>query len=239
MQAGTREVFDDKLERGLVVGSEPAAGETIRRFQGLQLLVSKGPELFSVPNLTGRPQAAAEKDLKAANLAAGKVTKKYSEEVAKGVVLGHDPEPGKKLRRGSKIALTVSRGPAPVDVPSLAGLDAKQADAALKQAGLKGKSSGKEYSTTVPSGQVMSQNPAGGQVERGTTVQYVVSRGPRMVKVPNMQGKQLDEARRELESLGFKVEVEEFLGGFFGTVRSQNPAGGNAPEGSTITLVVV
>nr|WP_256449192.1 PASTA domain-containing protein [Paeniglutamicibacter quisquiliarum] len=60
-----------------------------------------------------------------------------------------------------------------------------------------------------------------------------------MVKVPNMQGKQLDEALRELDSLGFEVEVEEFLGGFFGTVRSQSPAGGSAPEGSTIRLVVV
>ncbi|MFL4475760.1 PASTA domain-containing protein [Paeniglutamicibacter sp. MACA_103] len=239
VQAGTREVFDDKLERGLVVGSEPAAGESIRRFQGLQLLVSKGPELFSVPNLTGRTQSAAEKDLKAANLAAGKVTKKYSEEVDKGVVLGHDPEPGKKLRRGSKIALVISRGPAPVDVPSLAGMTPKQADDELKQAGLKGKSSGKEYNTEVRAGDIISQKPAGGQVERGTTVEYVVSRGPRMIEVPNMQGKQIGEARRELESLGFEVQVEELLGGFFGTVRSQDPSGGKAPQGSTVRLVVV
>ncbi|WP_411731715.1 protein kinase domain-containing protein [Paeniglutamicibacter sp.] len=239
VQAGTREVFDEKLERGLVVGSEPAAGETIRRFQGLQLLVSKGPELFSVPNLTGRTQAAAEKDLKAANLAPGKVTKKYSEEIDEGVVLGHDPETGKKLRRGSKIALVISLGPAPVDVPSLVGLTPKQAEDDLKQAGLKGKSSGKEYSNTVPSGQVMSQRPAGGQVERGTTVEYAVSRGPRMVKVPNMQGKQVGEARSILEGLGFQVEVREEFGGFFGTVRFQTPDGGSAPEGSTIKLVVV
>jgi beta-lactam-binding protein with PASTA domain/serine/threonine protein kinase len=239
VQAGTREVFDDKLERGLVVGSEPAAGETIRRFQGLQLLVSKGPELFSVPNLTGRTQAAAEKDLKVANLAAGKVSKKYSEEVAEGVVLGHDPETGEKLRRGTKVGLTVSRGPAPVDVPVLAGMSPKQADSDLKRAGLKGKSSGKAYSTSVPEGAIISQQPSGGQVERGSTVEYVVSRGPRMIEVPNMQGKQLAEARRELESLGFEVQVEELLGGFFGTVRSQSPASGKSPEGSTIKLVVV
>ena len=239
VQAGTREVFDDKLERGLVVGSEPAAGETIRRFQGLQLLVSKGPELFSVPNLTGRTQAAAEKDLKAANLAPGKVTKKYSEEIDEGVVLGHDPEAAEKLRRGTKVGLTVSRGPAPVDVPVLAGMSPKQADSELKQAGLKGKSSDQEYSTSVPEGAIISQQPSGGQLERGSTVEYVVSRGPRMIEVPNMQGKQVAEARRELESLGFEVQVEELLGGFFGTVRSQSPANGKAPEGSIIKLVVV
>jgi serine/threonine-protein kinase len=239
VQAGTREVFDDKLERGLVVGSEPAAGETIRRFQGLTLMVSKGPELFAVPNLTGRKQADAEADLKSAFLAAGKVTQKYSEEVAKGVVLKQDPDSGEKLRRGTKVALVVSRGPAPVDVPSLAGMTPKAADAALEKAGLKGKNAGKEYSTRVEAGQILSQKPAGGQLERGSTVEYVVSRGPRMIEVPDMQGRQLAQARQELEALGFKVEVEEFLGGFFGTVRSQSPAGGSAPEGSTIKLVVV
>lgn len=239
VKAATREVFDDKLERGLVVGSEPAAGETIRRFQGLTLMVSKGPELFAAPNLTGRKQADAEADLKSAFLAAGKVTQKYSEEVAKGVVLKQDPASGEKLRRGSKVALVVSRGPAPVDVPTLAGMTPKAADAVLEKAGLKGKNAGKEYSTTVGAGQILSQKPSGGQLERGSTVEYVVSRGPRMIQVPDMQGRQLAQARQELEALGFKVEVEEFLGGFFGTVRSQSPAGGSAPEGSTIKLVVV
>lgn len=239
VQAGTREVFDDKLERGLVVGSEPAAGETIRRFQGLTLIVSKGPELFAVPNLTGRKQADAETDLESASLAAGKVTAKYSEEVAKGLVLKQDPGSGEKLRRGTKVALVVSRGPAPVDVPSVAGLTPKAADAALEKAGLKGKNAGKEYSTTVDAGRILSQKPGSGQVERGSSVEYIVSRGPRMIEVPDMQGRQLAQARRELEALGFKVEVEEFLGGFFGTVRSQSPAGGSAPEGSTIKLVVV
>ncbi|EMQ98132.1 Stk1 family PASTA domain-containing Ser/Thr kinase [Paeniglutamicibacter gangotriensis] len=239
VQADTREVFDGKIERGLVVGSEPAAGETIRRFQGLTLLVSKGPELFAVPNLSGRKLAEAQADLKTANLAAGKTSTKHSEELAKGVVLSQDPGSGEKLRRGSKVSLVVSLGPAPVEVPSLAAMSAKQADAALKKVGLKGKNAGKEYSSTVPSGQVSSQKPASGQLERGSTVEYVVSRGPKMIEVPSVQGRQLAEARKELEALGFKVEVEEFLGGFFGTVRSQSPDGGSAEEGSTIKLVVV
>ncbi|MFF5793658.1 PASTA domain-containing protein [Paeniglutamicibacter sp. NPDC012692] len=237
--ATTKEVFDEKIERGLVVGSEPAAGETIRRFQGLELSVSKGPELFAVPNLTGRKLAAAEKDLAEAHLALGEVSRKYSEEVDKGVVISHSPETGDKVRRSSKVALVVSRGPAPVDVPNLVGMKAGKAKSALKDAGLKGAEGSKEYSRTVPEGAVVSQDPAGGQAERGSTVTYVVSRGPRMIEVPDVQGKQVGEARAALEALGFKVEVDEFLGGFFGTVRSQSPSGGTAPEGSTVKLVVV
>ena len=239
VSASTRDVFDEKIERGLVVGSDPVAGETIRRFQGLRLDISKGPELFAVPNLTGRKQADAEKDLAKANLAAGKVSRKYSEEVDKGVVISHSPGAGEKVRRNSAVALVVSRGPAPVDVPNIVGMKESKAKSMLKDAGLKGAEDSKAYSRTVPEGSVISQKPAGGTAERGSTVSYVVSRGPRMVEVPNVQGQQVGEAKAALEALGFTVDVEEFLGGFFGTVRSQTPAGGTAPEGSTVKLVVV
>jgi serine/threonine-protein kinase len=239
VQVTTLDVFDEKVERGLVVGSDPAAGETIRRFQGLQLKISKGPELFAVPNLTGRKQADAEKDLKAARLALGEVDQKYSEEVAKGVVISHKPGTGEKLRGASKVAIVISRGPAPVDVPNVVGMTAAKANATLKDAGLKGEEASKAYSRTVEAGAVISQKPAGGQAERGSTITYVISRGPKMIEVPNVQGKQVGEATAALEALGFKVDVEEFLGGFFGTVRTQTPAGGTAPEGSTIKLVVV
>ncbi len=239
VHAATQDVYDEKIERGLVVGSEPVAGETIRRFQGLELFVSMGPELFTVPNLSGRKQSDAEADLKSAQLAVGNIKQKYSEEVARGTVLTQDPVAGEELRRGAKIALTISRGPAPVDVPEVLGKTPKEAEAILKAAGLKGKSAGEEYSTSVASGKVMSQKPSSGQLERGSTVEYVVSRGPKMIEVPDLQGKQISEAKATLEGLGFDVKVEEFLGGFFGTVRSQSPSGGTAPEGSVIRLVVV
>ena len=55
-----------------------------------------------------------------------------------------------------------------------------------------------------------------------------------------MQGKQEAEAKAILEGAGFKVVVERFMGGIFGTVRSQEPgANTEQPKGSTITLVVV
>ena len=42
-----------------------------------------------------------------------------------------------------------------------------------------------------------------------------------------------------LEAAGFKVTVRKALGGFFGTVRLQEPGSGQAPKGSTITLTIV
>ncbi|MBA4102651.1 MAG: serine/threonine protein kinase, partial [Arthrobacter sp.] len=49
----TRDVFDDEVPSGLVVGSEPAEGTEIRKFQPVSLFVSKGPQLFPLPVLAG------------------------------------------------------------------------------------------------------------------------------------------------------------------------------------------
>ncbi|HEV7167408.1 MAG TPA: PASTA domain-containing protein, partial [Micrococcaceae bacterium] len=70
-------------------------------------------------------------------------------------------------------------------------------------------------------------------------VTLTISKGPKMVHVPSYIGKQVDKATKALQDLGFVVQVNNILGGFFGTVRDQNPVDQDVPEGSTITLTVV
>ncbi|MNC80511.1 Serine/threonine-protein kinase PK-1 [compost metagenome] len=67
-----------------------------------------------------------------------------------------------------------------------------------------------------------------------------MSKGPETVEMPNLRGKQYEEAARAIEALGLKAERDNVLGGIFGTVRDQSVAAGEAvPIGSTITLTVV
>src|SRR5699024_5274946 len=94
-------------------------------------------------------------------------------------------------------------------------------------------------SRTVPAGSVVSASPDSGTLTAGGKVTLTISKGPKMIEVPNMVGKQVGVATSELAALGFTVKVENLLGGFFGTVRFQDPEGGAAPEGSTITLRVI
>ncbi len=54
----------------------------------------------------------------------------------------------------------------------------------------------------------------------------VVSKGPVMVAVPQVVGKQRDEATQLLKAAGFQVAYQEILGGFFGTVRGADPGAG-------------
>ncbi|MGW9405688.1 Stk1 family PASTA domain-containing Ser/Thr kinase [Arthrobacter sp. NPDC055585] len=236
----TNEVYDEVVAAGLVVGTDPAAAQQVRRFQPVTLLVSRGPELFSVPNVIQRPLKDAEEKISDAGLATGAVTEEFSEDVPAGQVIAQVPAADTDLRRGAPVDLQVSKGPAPVEVPAVAGKTEQEAVRLIEEAGLVATVSPERVnSTEVAKGSVAAQNPASGLLERGGTVTLTISDGPRMVQVPSYVGKQADTARQELEKLGFRVEVNEILGGFFGTVRAQDPTDGTAPEGSVITLTVV
>lgn len=236
----TDEVYDEVVAAGLAIGTEPGAAEEIRRFQPVTLLVSRGPELFAVPNVIQRTQEDAGEQLTDAGLAVGTVTEEFSEDIPAGQVLAQVPAADAELRRGTPVDLTVSKGPAPVEVPAVAGLSQDEAVKRIEAAGLEAAVEPERVnSRDIAKGSVAVQSPEGGLLERGGTVTLTISDGPRMVQVPSYVGKQADTARKELEDLGFEVQVNEILGGFFGTVRAQDPSGGTAPEGAVITLTVV
>lgn len=236
----TSDVFDDDVPSGLVVGSKPGAGTEIRKFQPVALFVSKGPQLFELPKLTGGTLEEAKNSLNAAGMALGTVTEEFNEEAAAGVVLFQDPAAATPVRRGTPVAMVVSKGPQPIPVPSVVGQDEDDAVDAIEAAGLRAEVAREEvFDRNVPEGAVVSQAPTGGTLTRGGTVTLTISKGPRMVEVPSFIGRQAGEARRALEALGFQVRVNNVLGGFFGTVRDQDPVDKEVPEGSVITLTVV
>ena len=110
----------------------------------------------------------------------------------------------------------------------------------MSDAKLKVDATRQDWSDTIPKGSVILQIPATGTFFQGDLVTLAVSRGPQLVVVPPVIGKQEQEATSILEGLGFKVKIERAFGGFFGTVRLQSIAEGTpTPRGTTITLTVV
>lgn len=65
-----------------------------------------------VPKLKGKTLKAAKRALTRAHCRAGKITKKYSR-VKSGRVISQKPRPGKHLRVGARVNLTVSKGKKP------------------------------------------------------------------------------------------------------------------------------
>jgi beta-lactam-binding protein with PASTA domain len=231
-------VYDDNIPPGLVVDTQPDAGQVIRKYQTVSLAVSKGPELFPLPELAGKTLDDAKSALNSAGMALGQITETFNESAAAGTVLAQVPPSGNPVKHGTPVALTVSKGPQPIPVPDVRGQEQDDAVKAIEAAGLKAVISPQTVNDPkVPKGDVLAQDPASG---RGGAVTLTISKGPRLVEVPNFVGKQVNEARKALEDLGFEVRVENIYGGFFGTVRDQDPKKGTmAPEGSVVTLQVV
>ncbi|MCL6286584.1 MULTISPECIES: Stk1 family PASTA domain-containing Ser/Thr kinase [Streptomyces] len=234
---GVDRVFSDTVERGSVVSSEPASGERIRGNGAVKLVVSRGPEIVRVPDVVGSSLADARRALKKVGLAPGMVTKEFSEDVARGEVIRTDPRAGTDRNPDTAVALVVSKG-APVEVPDVSGLSVEDATAELEAEGLKAEVlPGRVHSAEVE-GDVTEQSPAeGAEAAEGDTVQLTISKGPRMLDVPDVTGRDVDEARSTLEEAGFEVEVERPFLSFSDTIASQSVDGGEqAPEGSTITI---
>ncbi len=239
LDAKVSQTFSETVPAGVVVSADPGPGSTLRRGAAVALVVSRGPERYAVPPVVGMTLAEATARIKAVNLKVGKVSKAYDEKVPEGQVVTAKPGPGASLKKRTAVALTVSRGRHPIDVPDLTGKDATRAARQLSGLGLEVDATAQQNSDTVPKGAVISQSPRDGTAFRGDTVTLVVSKGPVLVAVPNVVGQQLQQARAALQAAGFKVKVEKAFGGFFGTVRFQDPAGGDAPKGSTVTVTIV
>jgi beta-lactam-binding protein with PASTA domain/tRNA A-37 threonylcarbamoyl transferase component Bud32 len=237
--ADVREEFSEDVAKGTVLGADPRAGQSVRRGSDIVLRVSKGPERYEVPAVVGTTVAEATQRLEDAHLARGKVTEKFDEKVPDGQVVSTAPKVGSSQKPGTKVALVVSKGRQPITVPDWTGKDATAAAKALSDLGLGVDATRQENSDTVPKGKVISQSPRDGTLYKGDKVTLVVSKGPVMVDVPDVVGQQLAQARQALEAAGFRVEVKKAFGGIFGTVRFQDPAGGTAPKGSTVTLTIV
>ncbi|GGJ25044.1 serine/threonine protein kinase [Streptomyces brasiliensis] len=235
-----KHAYSDTVERGTVISTDPAAGRRIRSNGSVTLTISDGPKTVKVPDLEGRTLVAARALLRKNGLQPGMVTRAFSDSVPRDSVISTDPRSGTTRRAGSAIALVVSKG-SPVDVPDVTGEDPDSAKGDLEDAGVMVKISPQEVNSEFDKGAVARQNPAAGsQAAEGDTVTLTLSKGPEMVEVPNVVGSSADDAKRQLEQAGFKVEEDRGLLGLFGdTVKKQSVDGGEtAPKGSTITITI-
>ncbi len=234
------EEFSDDVDTGSVTRSDPEGGSSVHKRAEVQLYVSKGVDMKTVPEVTGKSQDEAQRSLTDAGLAVGAVTDAYSEDVPQGQVISQSVAAGTSLAHDSAVDIVLSKGREPLTVPTLSGLSASAAKSAIEDLGLVAAPT-EAYSDTVAEGQVISQQTReGSTLHRGDSVAYTVSKGPEKVAIPDVVGLQREEARSLLEGAGFTVKEEAILGGFFGTVRSSDPAAGTmTKKGSTVTITIV
>lgn len=227
--------FSETVAVGLVVRTDPAAGDRIAYGGSLTAYLSRGPERYAVPSLAGRTVDQADIALKEARLMRGKVTEVWDNAVPVGQVISSSIAAGTMVKPQTQIDLRVSKGPAPIKIVSYVGKTFLSAKTYYENAGLKVLTGTAQNSDTVPSGSVISQNPTSGTLPKGGTITFVVSKGPVYVAVPNVIGKTEADAKAVLAAAGFAVKVKK--SGWRRTVTSTDPwPGSMAPKGSTVTI---
>ena len=154
------EDYSASVAQGKVISSDPKAGKVIEHTAKVSIVVSKGKEPATIPDVTGKSEDDAKKALEDAGLKKGKVSQDYSDSVAKGRVISSSPIAGASgYYKGDSVDLTVSKGPEKVTVPDVTGKSEDDAKKVLEDADLK---------VTVnkrlggPFGTVRSTDPAAG-----------------------------------------------------------------------------
>ncbi|MDQ3964360.1 MAG: PASTA domain-containing protein [Actinomycetota bacterium] len=196
-----------------------------------------GPQDVAVPQLVGLTLPGAEAAAADTGLEIDISDRARAPGTSEGEVLVQRPAGG-VLREGAAVELVISAGPPLIAVPDLEDLPLPIAKVRLASRQLEVGDVDTRFSTE-PEGTVISQSAADRQLEWGSELNLVVSRGPRDVAVPDVTRMPIKEARAVLEAAGFKVAVVDVYsnGVAAGKVVYTNPAGGaQAPEGSEIEV---
>ena len=234
----------DKYAAGEIMEQSEKANSKVEKNTEIKVVISTGKakKTVSVPDVRGMSEDDAQKTLENLNLVV-EAQAQNNDTVASGKVISTDPAAGTQLTEGSKVTMYVSLGIESVEVPSITGMSSEEAQSAIQNVGLQA-SVTEDYSDTVASGMVISQDPASGKVKKGSTVNIVVSKGAKvkMVTVPSLSGMTQQAAEQAIIDAGLTVGsvTEEYNAGVSaGYVISQTaPAGSQIEKGSSVGFVV-
>lgn len=130
--------------------------------------------------------------------------------------------------------------PQMVQVPDIEGLARDAAERRVTNVELELLVVGRETHLDIAKGAVIQQSPDAGELEEGSTIEVIVSKGPPKVKLPTLVGMPLAKAETKLQNSDlFLGEVtKEYSLEKEGTIISQDPVDGKLVIGSEVSLVV-
>ena len=229
-----------------VIRQLPPAGAKVEKNQVVELVVSNGKPLRGLEDVRGYSANDAQRTLQQEGFAVTLVRR--FDNTVKENVIDQLPKPGAKVPEGSRITLVVSNGPAQIVIPNFVGMAVNAAKAQAQQLGI-------TLDTTqriggLPADTIASQSLAqGSKVDRNAIVAVVVNAGmPNapapaasgpISTLPSVVGQPYANATAALSQAGFQYAVQyaqQSTGN--GTIISQTPPAGQAPAGSTVSLVL-
>jgi hypothetical protein len=147
------------IPSGKVKSQNPTAGLYAAKGSAVDLVISTGPAILTVPSVYDKLQAEAEGLITAAGLLVGMVTRENSGTVPQGHVISQSPPAGTSVVEGTHVDLVISSGPAQAAVPDLYNQLQTEAEGMITAAGLAVGTVQPEYSE-LTAGHITRQWPA-------------------------------------------------------------------------------
>jgi len=237
IQVATEE-FSEEIPEGKIISSDPAGGGRIEPTGTVDVTVSKGKERYDVPNLAGLTRDAAQSLLTKRKLVMGETIEEFSSEIPKGYIIRTSPKVGERVKRDTTVDLVISAGIEQIALSDYKGKSGEQALNELSDAGFE-VTTRYVFNEDLPVGAVISQSPAAGQADKGSTITLVVSKGSEFVFIPNLFGVAESKAVSTLKSLELKVSVKKVGTKKVKVVTNIAPkVGSKVKRGSTVTVTV-
>jgi eukaryotic-like serine/threonine-protein kinase len=188
------------------------------------------PRDEEVPSVVGLMYDDAEQELIRKGFKPERGETRFHGTAPRMTVLEQNPPAGSRELVGARVTLAI---------PTVIGMTREQAEVVLETAGF---SVGEviEQASQQPRGEVIETRPAAGsQAPMPTPVTLVLSGGPSVLRVPDLVGRSVGEARRLLEQIGLGVGDVTSVGSGGSVVVGHSPeAGASVAAGSRVNLRV-
>jgi beta-lactam-binding protein with PASTA domain/predicted Ser/Thr protein kinase len=225
---------------GTVISTDPQGGTDADKGSTVRVNVSSGPGTATVPSVDGLTRSQARARLRRLGFRIEE-RRESSDTVPSGKAIRTSPPAKTTLDKGTQVILLISTGVEQVAVPDVTGQQFDQASKELSDRGFKVQRNDQVTDDEDP-GTVLKQSPGANQkIDKGSTVTVAVAKEPQEADVTDVTGETQDAAVQRLSKDGFEIKIVEQQVDSQegdGVVIQQDPAGGKAKRGSTVTLTV-
>jgi serine/threonine-protein kinase len=225
---------------GTVMSTDPKGGTQAEKGSTVRVVVSSGPATAQVPSVDGLTRSQARERLRRLGFQIEE-RRESSDTVPSGKAIRTSPPAKTTLEKGRQVILLISTGKEQVAVPDVTGQSFDAANKQLTDLGFN-VSRRDQPSASEDPGTVLKQSPGANQkLDKGSTITLAVAKAPQDVAVTDVTGETQSAAVSRLSKDGFQIQIVEQPVDSQegdGVVIKQDPAGGKAKRGSTVTLTV-
>lgn len=179
------------IPKNYVVFQEPQAGAEIKKGRDVKIILSKGPQTVSMPNLLALSVRQANIILDENGICQGEVSSTYSKLVEKDHIIAQVPSQGTMISRGGCVDLLISKGARPkaFKMPDLIGLSLEDALESIENVKLVIGDIKSSYQKNKPQNIIVKQTPISGyRVITASPVSLLINRESKKERPDRLYG---------------------------------------------------